>query len=129
MRFQHSGAWSSVAPMTGCQSTVESVGPDGACLRAAVPAESPWFGGHFPSEPVLPGVAILSLVQDTLHVLVGPTDRPSLDIVGFRRVRFRSLVRPGDTLRVTVRKSQVERAFDFQVDAGGKLACSGTCSV
>jgi 3-hydroxymyristoyl/3-hydroxydecanoyl-(acyl carrier protein) dehydratase len=115
--------------MPAWQPTVESVGPDGACVCAVAPAESPWFGGHFPSEPVLPGVAMLSLVEETVRVFVGLTADPPLDIVGFRRVRFRHMVRPGDALRVTVRKGKSERAFEFQVDADGNMACSGTCTI
>jgi 3-hydroxymyristoyl/3-hydroxydecanoyl-(acyl carrier protein) dehydratase len=111
------------------QPTVEAVGPDSACVRAVAPADSPWFGGHFPSEPVLPGVAMLSLVEEALRLFVGPTAGPPPDIVSFRRVRFRLMVRPGDVLRVTVRKGKAEHAFEFQVDSDDKMACSGTCTI
>ena len=129
MHFKTKRAWSSVAIMFAWQPAVESIGPDSACVSAAVPAGSPWFGGHFPSEPLLPGVAMLWLVEEALRVFAGKKADPPLDIVGFRRVRFRHPVRPGATLRVTVRRGKSERAFEFQVDVDGTPACSGTCTV
>ena len=38
---------------------------------ADVPADSPWFSGHFPGEPILPGIALVymaeqAIVQDAL---------------------------------------------------------------
>ena len=38
---------------------------------ADVPADSPWFSGHFPGEPILPGIAIVymaeqAIIQDAL---------------------------------------------------------------
>jgi 3-hydroxymyristoyl/3-hydroxydecanoyl-(acyl carrier protein) dehydratase len=115
--------------MSAWQPTVESVDADGACIRVVAPAESPWFGGHFPGAPVLPAVAILSLVEHALGVFAARAGGPPLVVAGLRRVRFRHLVRPESTLRVTVHRAQTDRAFDFQVDADGTASCSGTCTV
>jgi 3-hydroxyacyl-[acyl-carrier-protein] dehydratase len=115
--------------MYGWKLEAHDLGPEGVRAVAVVPAESPWFGGHFPAGPVLPGVAMLALVEETLRVFVGHAVAPPIDVVGFRRVRFRHMVQPGATLQVSVRRAKSERAFEFQVDADGTLACSGTCTV
>lgn len=115
--------------MYGWKPEVRDLSPEGVRAVAVVPAQSQWFGGHFPSGPVLPGVAMLALVEETLRVFVGQAAAPPVDVVGFRRVRFRHMVLPGATLQVSVRRAKSENAFDFQVDADGTLACSGTCTV
>jgi 3-hydroxymyristoyl/3-hydroxydecanoyl-(acyl carrier protein) dehydratase len=115
--------------MCGWKPVVRDLGPDGVRAVTVAPAQSQWFAGHFPSGPVLPGVAMLALVEETLRVFVGQSLAPPVDIVGFRRVRFRHMVLPGATLQVSVRRAKSERAFEFQVDADGTLACSGTCTV
>jgi 3-hydroxyacyl-[acyl-carrier-protein] dehydratase len=115
--------------MAAWQPDVDSVRPDGVSARATAGAESPWFSGHFPADPVLPGVAMLSLVDETVRRFVQGAGAPPRDIVGFRRVRFRHPVRPGDTLRVTVRRGKSNDVFDFEVHVGDKMACSGTCLV
>lgn len=56
-----------------------------------VPGDCPFFQGHFPGEPILPGVAQVVLVTWVLGRVVG---RP-LRIQSVHRVKFTSPVRPG----------------------------------
>jgi 3-hydroxyacyl-[acyl-carrier-protein] dehydratase len=70
--------------------------------------EDPWFEGHFPGEPVMPGVLIVEAMAQTAGVLVvdtlGMVDQNLL--VYFMTVdkcRFRRLVKPGDRLELHVR--------------------------
>lgn len=66
----------------------------------AVPANGPWFEGHFPGRPILPGVAALALVLDTLA-------RETRNPVGLRGIAFarlRQLVLPGDRLELVTRE-------------------------
>ena len=90
--------------------------------RVSVPHQSVWFGGHFPNNPILPGVAILSLVEETVlrHMLQA---EPPLH---YDRVRFKAIVRPGALLQVQVRQEQAQ-LFRFEVLSDGKVACIGTC--
>ena len=89
---------------------------------------SVWFQGHFPNMPLLPGVAMLTMVEDSV-ALFWPDDlHPALRMVSFRRVRFRQRVKPGANLRVRVRQSQ-PNTLRFAVEVGGLAACTGECSV
>jgi 3-hydroxyacyl-[acyl-carrier-protein] dehydratase len=76
-----------------------------------VTINEPFFQGHFPSKPVMPGVMIIEAMAQTAAVLVvyslGKTAEGRL--VYFMTVdggRFRKPVGPGDTLHVQVERVQ-----------------------
>lgn len=55
------------------------------------------FDGHFPGDPVLPGVAqLLTLVLDRVHVLWPDLDQPRR----VTRLKFRQKIGPGDALEL-----------------------------
>ena len=84
--------------------------------------ESPWFCGHFPEEPILPGIAQLGMVFDAICQL---TDQ-ELKISAVSRVRFKQIIRPGDRLTITAQSlADRDEAFSFRVLAGGEVACNG----
>jgi 3-hydroxyacyl-[acyl-carrier-protein] dehydratase len=58
--------------------------------------DEPFLAGHFPGNPVVPGVLLLEGLAQTMayYALVDQTVR-RLFLVGFDRVRFRSVVEPG----------------------------------
>lgn len=73
-----------------------------------VSVNEPYFQGHFPSEPVMPGVLVVEAMAQTAGVLVvetlGAMDQDLL--VYFMTIdncRFRAKVVPGDVLRLQVR--------------------------
>ncbi len=69
-----------------------------------VTANEPWFSGHFPGRPVMPGVLIVeALAQCAGLLLMEGLDDPQSKIVyllGMDRVKFRRPVVPGDQLRL-----------------------------
>jgi len=70
-----------------------------------------YFQGHFPSEPVMPGVLIIEAMAQTAAVLVVETLGPDNEgrLVYFMTVdsaRFRKPVVPGDTVRIHVEKQR-----------------------
>ena len=68
----------------------------------------PYFQGHFPEVPIMPGVLIIEALAQTAAVMVGV----SLDLadknlliyfMGIDKCKFRSKVGPGDTLELKVK--------------------------
>ena len=66
-----------------------------------IPADGPWFEGHFPGRPILPGVAELALAIAALRQETGEP----LPLRGIAFARLRHLVLPGDRLELSARKS------------------------
>lgn len=79
------------------------------------------FEGHFPSEPILPGVVLLDLVVTTLQQALGPAWR----LVAIPSVRWRGVVRPGDALQLRVERLEAERQVSFVVRCGDRLVSNG----
>ena len=72
-----------------------------------VTANEPFFNGHFPDFPVMPGVLIIEAMAQTAGVLVLKTiaDRASklVLLVAIENARFRRPVVPGDSLRMEMK--------------------------
>ena len=76
-----------------------------------VSINEPYFQGHFPARPVMPGVLIIEAMAQTAAVLVVQTLGPAAEgkLVYFMSVdnaRFRRPVFPGDCLEVRVTKQR-----------------------
>lgn len=102
---------------------------DRLSASASVPADSPWYVGHFPGTPLLPGVAILALVEEAIsEAELGEGRRVTMTGVG--RVRFRLPVRPGDRMAMEVSRDKKNGgfAYGFSVFLSGELACTGVFS-
>ena len=70
--------------------------------------QEPYFAGHFPGEPIMPGVPMIEALAQTAGVLVvdtlGMEDQNLLVyFMSIDKTRFRRLVRPGDLLAFHVR--------------------------
>ena len=71
-----------------------------------VTINEPFFGGHFPGNPVMPGVLQLEAMAQTAGILLlrlsGGQSRPAL-FLSADKVKFRKPVRPGDQLLITAK--------------------------
>jgi predicted hotdog family 3-hydroxylacyl-ACP dehydratase len=76
-----------------------SATPEQIDARCFIPPESSWFSGHFPSNPIFPALGLMGLVDEALGEH-GLPHLPSGARRVYKRVRFRQIVRPGDTLSV-----------------------------
>jgi len=90
-----------------------------------------WFAGHFPGNPVMPGVLIVEALAQTGAVcaLALPQNAGKLALfAGIDKVRFKRVVRPGDTLRLEVRVSAMRSGVgrgSALATVQGQMACRG----
>jgi 3-hydroxymyristoyl/3-hydroxydecanoyl-(acyl carrier protein) dehydratase len=98
----------------------------GVCLEVS----SPWFSGHFETCAVVPGVALLAFVAETVR-RHGERQGRSLGVTGFSKVRFRRVTFPDDRLRVSVdpMPSVSEAELPFFVTCGGESVVQGMMRV
>ena len=88
----------------------------GESIRALknVTYNEPFFPGHFPARPVMPGVMIIEALAQAAGILafvsanVVPNEQSRFYFVGIDKARFRKPVEPGDQLVLT---AQMERAL------------------
>ncbi len=77
----------------------------------------PQFTGHFPAQPIMPGVLIIEALAQATGILafkseVGkPIDGQIYMLVGVDKVRFKRMVEPGDQLRLEVEVMTVKRGM------------------
>jgi 3-hydroxyacyl-[acyl-carrier-protein] dehydratase len=87
---------------------VEIDGDDSAVGIKNVTVNEPHFLGHFPGQPVMPGVLIIEAMAQTagaICIRLANADKPSLVyFMTIDNAKFRKPVVPGDQLRIHVRK-------------------------
>ena len=84
-----------------------------------VTINEPYFQGHFPGQPVMPGVLSLeSIAQTTAFLMLYELDDPlkkNMFISGVDGVRFRRLIVPGDQLEINIQlKSKKLSLYKFE---------------
>jgi 3-hydroxyacyl-[acyl-carrier-protein] dehydratase len=103
-----------------------SCAADQITASARVPADSVWYAGHFPGNPILPGIAVLALVEEAI-LTVEQKEKRQVLITGICRVRFRLPVKPDDwmTLKISREIKQDRLTYEFSVCLAEELACTG----
>ncbi len=93
----------------------------------------PFFQGHFPQRPVMPGVLILEAMAQATGLLAFRTmertaERQSLYfLVGMDKARFKRPVEPGDQLILRARLLRTKRGiwvFDCDASVDGKIVAT-----
>ena len=82
----------------------------------------PFFPGHFPQAPVMPGVLILEVMAQATGLLARGVRKQDVRyyIVGVDKARFRKPVVPGDQLVVDIRRRRSSRGV-WKVDAEARV--------
>lgn len=98
-----------------------------------VTINEPFFPGHFPHQPVMPGVLIVETMAQACAILsmkslnIMPNDDSVYYFLGIDKARFKRAVGPGDQLRIEVslkRKMKGIWFFDASASVDGEVCCS-----
>lgn len=95
---------------------------DPQVVSLTVPVDHPSFAGHFPGQPLLPGVVLLAwaleavLAVPALAARLGPAPR-------LGAAKFLAPVRPGDAVELHLHDEPA--GIRFEVRLGARIAASG----
>lgn len=98
-----------------------------------VTINEPFFQGHFPNRPVMPGVLMIEAMAQACAILsfksMGtlPSKNSIFYFVGIDKARFKRPVEPGDQLVINVStKRQMKGIWQFETNArvGDELCCT-----
>lgn len=103
-----------------------------------VTMNEPFFQGHFPGLPIMPGVLVIEAMAQAGAIIM-MTEMPDREkklavFTGIEKAKFRRQITPGDQLRIEVDvlafKSRVGR-MESKALVDGKVACQATltCAV
>tara|TARA_B110000977_G_scaffold117096_1_gene151252 strand:- start:149 stop:589 length:441 start_codon:yes stop_codon:yes gene_type:complete len=100
-----------------------------------VTVNEPFFNGHFPDHPVMPGVLILEAMAQAAGILgfktmdKTPQDGSIYYFVGSDKLRFKRPVVPGDKLQLEAAMMSEKRGiwkFECRASVDGQLVASAT---
>jgi 3-hydroxyacyl-[acyl-carrier-protein] dehydratase len=99
---------------------------DQITASASVSSDSAWYDGHFPGYPLLPGIAILALVEEAILAAELEEGR-AMRITSVGKVRFRLPVKPDEeiTLKISRQEGREGWTYLFTVSLAGASACTG----
>lgn len=89
-----------------------------------------FFRGHFPNNPVMPGVLIIETLAQAASILILKSPRfykKTAYLGAIHKAKFRTMVRPGDVLKLEVTLKKVRSKMgivDTKAKVNGKTACS-----
>ncbi len=98
-----------------------------------VTINEPFFPGHFPGKPLMPGVLITEAIAQTAGVLAhitvdaGPGENELFYLVGVDKARFKRPVVPGDRMEIRVRLLKRKRnmwLYSGEVHVDGRVVAS-----
>jgi 3-hydroxyacyl-[acyl-carrier-protein] dehydratase len=116
---------------------VEELEPGVRCVAwLSVDAGNPIFAGHFPAQPILPGVLIIEAVAQTAAVMMGsatPAETMGTALLAaVNRFKFFKPVAPGTALRIETTKltqAGTMACIEGTVSLRGEKVASGELSV
>lgn len=99
-----------------------------------VTINEPFFNGHFPNRPVMPGVLMIEAIAQAggilyfqTHIDQGTPDTGLMFLAGIDNARFKRVVEPGDQLRIEVQPLKIRGAIwkmKGEIFVEDKLVCS-----
>jgi len=110
------------------------LGKSNHCVKHNSPEED-YFRGHFPDNPIMPGVIILEALAQASGILgfktmeKNPENGSLYVFAGIDKARFRKRVGPDDSIDLfssVVNEKKGIWKFDTRAEVNGELACSAT---
>jgi 3-hydroxyacyl-[acyl-carrier-protein] dehydratase len=101
---------------------------DHIVCRKTFRADEHFLQGHFPGDPIVPGVILCECALQAGAVLLAQRPAGSAGVplaTRLDQVRFRRVVRPGETIEIDVHlRDQVSQAYylDARIRCGGQMA-------
>lgn len=82
-------------------------------------ADDSMFAGHFPGNPLVPGVILAEALAQTAGIAAAPPDaKPRFLLSGIRAMKFFQAVRPGERIILRAKKvAEVNDLLQFEVEA------------
>ena len=109
-----------------------NVNEDTAYGKKLIRDEEFFLQGHFPGNPVVPGVILCEILAQTACVLVaGESENRTPFFTGLDKVKFRNPVKPGNTFETECRITRSKNGFYWCSGKGfvdGKLCVSADFS-
>jgi acyl-CoA synthetase (AMP-forming)/AMP-acid ligase II/3-hydroxymyristoyl/3-hydroxydecanoyl-(acyl carrier protein) dehydratase len=93
----------------------------GCVVELWVSPTTPYFNGHFPGQPVLPGVAQIDWLVWLARELLGMDG----GFAGLDAAKFKRIIRPGSSLRVHLANDATRTLTSYRIMAGEDLIASG----
>lgn len=104
---------------------IVSVGDGGVTARLKAREGAPFFEGHYPGNPIMPGVLLCEAVFQAGAVLLvkqfaGEIGSRTPVLTRIREARFKNIVRPGDILTINASLTETMGQFHF---LRGSISC------
>lgn len=100
-----------------------------AHARYTVKEDEFFTRGHFPGNPIVPGVILCEIMAQSCTLILGEKLKGHTPFyAGLDKVRFKHMVRPGDTIEVSAKPIAVRGALyviGAEAKVDGHLACKG----
>ena len=106
---------------------IERVPGESAVAEKVFPATTPFFAGHFPGAPLVPGVVLAEALAQTAGLAAGQAEK-SFRLAALKAMKFPAPAGPEEGIRLEVRKTaQVGTLWQFEgrASVGGRVVAEG----
>ncbi len=116
------------APFIFIDEVIELHPRERAVCRKTFPPDEPFFAGHFPGEPIVPGVILTEALAQTAGIAGGGEGR-AFRLTAIKAMKFPGAVRPQEEITLRAEKrGAVGGLWQFDVIArvGERIVAEGT---
>ncbi len=100
-----------------------------AVVLKNVTINEPFFQGHYPHTPIMPGVMMIEAMAQAGGLASGGSDGDKVPLfAAIDKAKFRRVVKPGDQVKITVEVLQARRQLvkvQAKAEVDGELAAEG----